>query len=566
MTLDRTKVPASLSPVPFEITPPVKATLSNGLRLVIVESERIPFVSYRLAFFSGDANDPDGRPGVTSAMTSLMMEGTENYSSRDLAEKIERLGASLSVSSSDDFTIVSASALSAYTNDIIEMMAEVVLRPTFPDNEVDLYKRNTLEHLKFQRSQPSFLVNEQLARILYGKHPYAITAPSPEDVEKLEAGELARLRQARCIPNNAVLVVVGDMNAEEIVSDLEKHFSDWAAGEAPVTFDPPPPVRTGRTITIVDRPGSAQSNIVISDIAAKRSDPDYFPVIVMNQILGAGASSRVFMNLREEKGYTYGAYTRFDMKKLSGDFEATAEVRTAVTGDSLKEFFYELERIRTEPVSEEELRDAKAYLTGVFPIRAETQEGLTGLILNQQLYSLPDDFLETYRDNVNAVTITEVQRVAEKYVKPATSAIVIVGDASEMLSQLDGYASSFEVFDTDGKPKDLSEFASADDGEPADLAGEWELSIELQGQAMPVKLTLSQEGNSVSGKLVTMLGEGEIKNGAVAGSKMTATATAEMQGQAIELLINGKLVGLTLSGTITTEMFPEALSFSGQRA
>ncbi len=210
------------------------------------------------------------------------------------------------------------------------------------------------------------------------------------------------------------------------------------------------PVRDSRSLTIVDRKGSAQSNIVLTHLGVKRTDPDYFPLIVMNQVLGAGASSRVFMNLREEKGYTYGAYTRLGSKKLAGDFEATAEVRTAVTGDSLKEFFYELERIRDDKVGDEELADAKNFLTGVFPIRAETQEGLTNLIVNQHLYCLPENYLQTYRENVDAVTVDDVQRIAIKHVRPDEMAIVIVGDAGEVLTQAKEYAETVEIFDTDG--------------------------------------------------------------------------------------------------------------------
>ena len=177
-------------------------------------------------------------------------------------------------------------------------------------------------------------------------------------------------------------------------------------------------------------------------------------MIVMNQVLGAGASSRIFMNLREEKGYTYGAYTRLGSKNRAGDLEATAEVRTAVTGDSLKEFFYELNRIRDEKVGEQELADAKNFLTGVFPIRAETQEGLTNLIVNQHIYSLAADYLQTYRENVDAITVDDVQRVAVKYVRPDEMAIVIVGDAGEVLRQAKEYAETVEIFDTEGNKKD----------------------------------------------------------------------------------------------------------------
>jgi len=250
-----------------------------------------------------------------------------------------------------------------------------------------------------------------------------------------------------------MFVVVGDVKPNELLAELNELFGDWEKGRSADTAFAEPPKRSVRSLTIVDRPGSAQSNIVLTNLAVKRTDPDYFPLIVMNQVLGAGASSRIFMNLREEKGYTYGAYTRLETKKLAGDFEATAEVRTAVTGDSLKEFFYELERIRNEKVGDAELADAKNFLTGVFPLRAETQEGLTSLIVNQHLYGLPDDYLQTYREHINAVTADEVQRVAGEHIRPDEMAIVIVGDAEEVMPQVREYAPSIEIFDTEGNKK-----------------------------------------------------------------------------------------------------------------
>jgi hypothetical protein len=286
----------------------------------------------------------------------------------------------------------------------------------------------------------------------------------------------------------------------------------------------------------------------------------------MNQVLGAGASSRVFMNLREEKGYTYGAYTRMDMKRLAGDIEATAEVRTSVTGDSLKEFFYELNRIRDERVPDEELNDAKNYLTGVFPLRAETQEGMTGLILNQQIYGLPADYLQSYRDNVTAVTAEDVQRAAREHIHPDTLAIVIVGDAGDVLPQIREFASEIEIFDTEGQPKSLADYEKADDEGDANIVGTWELSLDFQGQAVPVTLTVNQDGTSITGRLVTMLGEGEIKSGSVTGMKFSAIAVTDLQGQSLELSINGKVTGDSMSGSITAPIVPDPLTFTGTRS
>lgn len=562
----RNSAPEPLVPIPFQIAKPFETELSNGLKVVIFEDKRLPLVSLRLAFYSGDANDPMDIAGLTSAVTSLMTEGTENFSSKQLAEKIERLGAGLNVSSSDDFTIVSASSLAFYTEDMIELLAEVLLRPAFPESEVDLYRRNMIENLKFQRSQSPFLASEQVGRILYGDHPYGRVSPSKEDVEKLTRDSLAAFHKQIFVPENAVFIAVGDFDRDELLKQLETHLGMWNGKNSFEKLEPSEPDRSGRTLTIVDRPGSAQSNIVIANRAIARSDPDYFPVIVMNQILGAGASSRVFMNLREEKGYTYGAYTRFDAKELAGSFEATAEVRTQVTGDSLKEFFYELERIRTEAVLQDELDDAISYLVGVFPLKAETQEGRTNLIVNQQLYRLPDDYLETYRDNVAAVTVADVKRVAEKYIQPANIAIVIVGDGGDVLAQVREYAPSIEIFDADGNAKNIADYEAAADAPTADLTGTWTLQLNFQGTEVPVTLVLEQSGESVTGKLETPLGEGIISDGNVKGTKLSATAAAEIQGQSVEFVIGGAANGDELNGSITSPMIPEPLTFTGKKS
>lgn len=561
----RNAPPEPLAPLPFNIPELFTTSLDNGLKVVVVDDKRLPLVSYRLAFFAGDADEPAERVGVTSALASMLTEGTATYSSRGLAEKIERLGASISASSSEDFVIVSASSLSIYSSDILDLISEIVFRPVFPEDELDLYKRNTIEHLKFQRSQPGYLANEQTARILYGQHPYSRIAPSPSDVDALSRELLIDAHQNLLIPNNAVLIAVGDVDREEFLAELDEEFGSWQRGYTSAVNFGDVPLRTERSLTVVDRPGSAQANIVLANIALSRQDPDYFPAIVMNQILGAGASSRVFMNLREEKGYTYGAYTRLDTKRRAGDFEATAEVRTSVTGDSVREFFYELDRIRTEQVTEQELVDAKNFLTGVFPIRAETQEGLTNLIVSQQLYDLPQDYLQTYRGNVDAVTVDDVQRVANRYIHPDRLAIVIVGDASEVLPQVRSYAESIEIFDTEGQRLDVSDYESGPGDKPAAAAGSWELALDFQGQKVPVTLTLTQSGDAISGRIETVLGSGSIQEGKVTGSRFTALASTEIQGEPVDFSISGAIDGDSMKGNLSAAIIPDPLSFEGKR-
>ena len=561
----RKTAPTALAPIPFNIPKPFETELENGLKVVIIEDKRFPLVSLRLAFLNGDANEPADAVGLNSAIASMLSEGTENYSSLQFAEEIERLGASINASSSDDFTVIGASALSLYTSDILRLISEMVLRPTFPENEIDLYRRNMLENLKYQRSQSGFLANEQTARILYGEHPYGTISPKAEDVEKLTREKLIDYHSKNFIPNNAIFFAVGNVERDELLKELNDKFGEWEKGSVETREFPTPPERSERTLTIVDRKGSAQSNIVISTLGVKRRHPDYFPILLMNQILGAGASSRIFMNIREEKGYTYGAYSRFDMKKLSGEFEATAEVRNEVTGASLKEFFYEFNRIRDEKVSEEELQDAKSYLTGVFPIRAETQEGLTSLIVSQKLHGLPDDYLQTYRDNVNAVTIEEISRVANQYIHPEKVALVVVGDAEEILAQVREYSDEIEIFDTDGNPQEIEKYMQNETAETANVGGNWNLTIDFQGQMLPVSLKLEQENETVNGKVETMLGEGKISGGKVRGNKVSAVAVTEMQGQLLEISISGIIDGDSIKGTISMSMVPTPLDFTGTR-
>jgi zinc protease len=568
MTEDFRKTPpAPLAPRSFSLANPFETVLENGFKIVVFEQKRLPLVSFRLAFRVGDINDPPDLNGLTSATSHLLNQGTANRSSREFAEAVERLGASLSASTSADNTIISASALAMYRADILKLMAEMVLAPAFPENEVALYKQNTIEHLKFQRSQPGFLADEQVSRIIFGDHPYAVVSPSESDIEKIDRERLVNYHRRAFVPNNATLIVVGDLESETFVQEVAGLFGEWEKGEIEEREFGAPPERSDVTLTIVDRPGSAQSNIVLSNLAIRRNHPDYFPVLVMNQVLGAGASSRLFMNLREEKGYTYGAYSSFDFKRLTGAFEATAEVRTPVTNDSLREFFFELNRIRDEEVSAQELEDAKNFLTGVFPIRTETQEGLTNFIVQQQLYDLPADYLQTYREKVAAITVEDVRRAANAYIAPDKMAIVIVGDAEEILKQVKDYSTKIEIFDTNNKMQDISNYGKPAQAPTVDVTGNWNLILEAMGQQLPITLKLTQTDGQVSGSVESMFGAGEIPNGKISGSNLSATAQIDFQGQSLELNIGGTVAADgKMEGSITAPMLPAPVSFTGTKA
>ena len=556
--------PPPLPPTAIKLPTPYQAKLPNGLALVIVEDDRLPLVSYRLSFRTGDAHDPKELPGLTDMMAALLNEGTESRSSLDIANEVERLGATLHAGAGSDYTTVAASALSVFGDKILELMADVTLRPSFPENEVELAKQNTKESLKQQRAQPSFLANEMVSRVMFGEHPYAVIAPTPEAIDATTRQHLVQFHRSVFVPNNAVFMVVGAVQAEEMHQQIEKLFGNWQPGAPLVDQFSAPPVRTARVAYLIDRPGSAQSNIVIANSGLNRTSADYFPSLLMHTVLGATASSRLFMNLREEKGYTYGAYTNLDARRGAGTLRATAEVRSAVTGDSLKEFFYELERIGAEPVSEKEINDAKSYLTGVFPLRLETQEGLIDQLVQIKMMDLPEDHLETYRDRVQAVTVEQIQSVARKYVRAAEAALVIVGDGVEVLDQIKPYCEDIRIFNTAGAPKELAAPGNGATGMDT-LAGAWALEIQTPfGQDIPATLTLVEDQDGFTGKIESEMGAGQLADVILDGKAFQATLSFEMEGHAVSANIKGSAEGSRLEGSISLQNL-QPLPFIGVR-
>lgn len=574
----RRQPPPPLASKALNIPKPFETQLASGMQLVVVEDARLPLVSYRLAFRTGNASDPAGLPGLTSMMTNLLTEGTETRTSKQIADEVARLGATLNAGSNSDYTTVAASALAMYKDQILDLLADVTLHPSFPENELQLAKQNTKQALIQQRAQPSFLANERLARIIFGQNPYANISATPESVDAMTRDRIAAFQRAMLVPNNAVLVVAGDVKREDVVKRVNELFGKWNKAELTNTQFPTPPVRTTRAIYVVDRPGSAQSNIVIANTAIARNSPDYFPVLLLHTVLGANPSSRLFMNLREKRGYTYGAYSNLDARRAAGTFRSTAEVRTPVTGDSLKEFFSELDRIRAEAVSEKELKDAKSYLTGVFPIRLETLDGLVDQLVQIKMFGLPADYLQTYRDRVNAVTAADIQRVAQQNITPDKVAVVIVGDASAIMSQIKPYSQNIEVFDMSGKPRDMSmattptttvtsTVSTTTANNAATVLGTWALDISAPGGQLPATLVLMRDGSTFSGTVKSQLGEIPLKNLTINGNAFDASVTFDMQGQTFDGKVSGTADGDTMKGTLilTVEGAPP-LSFTGTRS
>lgn len=430
-----------------------EATLKNGLRVVLLENHKVPTFSMQMVVLGGGLADPADKHGLASSVAALLREGTQKRSSKDIAEQIESLGATLNAGAglSSLTSNVTAFGLIETLDQTLDLFADVTRNPSFPKDEIEKYKTRTLSQLQLQRSDPQFLAQERFNRAIYGEHPGALTAPPVEALKSITTEDLARYHATYYRPNNAILAVVGDITMKELMPKIEKAFGDWQRGDVPSMQIPSAPTQGNARIYLVDRPNSVQTAIQLGALGIERTDPDYFGVLVMNQIFGGGPAARLFLNLREDKGYTYGAYSGFTGSKFRGVVVAQSNVRTDVTEGAMREFMYELKRIREEKVTPEELDNAKRAIVGGFALSLEQPQALLQNIITQKLYNLPADYWDTYPQRVSAITTEDVQRVAQKYLDLGHLQVVAVGDASKTRDILNKYG-SVEVFDADGKP------------------------------------------------------------------------------------------------------------------
>ena len=447
------KAPVSKDILKVQLPKAQEATLKNGLRVVLLESHKIPTFSMQMVVLSGGLSDPADYHGLASSTAALLREGTTKRSSKDIAEQTEAIGASLFSTSglSSMTSTVTVSGLTDNLDQIVDIFADVVRNPSFPQDEIEKYKKRTLANLMIQRSSPQFLADEQFSKAIYGDHPAALASTPPESIKKLSTKDLATFHSTYYRPNNAMLTVVGDVTMKSILPVIEKAFGDWQKADVPPTTIPAAPAQSTAKIFLIDRPGSVQTVIELGTLGIERTSPDYFAVLLANRVLGGGPTGRLFLNLREDKGYTYGAYSSFGGSKYRGTWTASSEVRTDVTEGAMKEFMYELDRLRTQPVTAEELENAKRAIVGSFALSLESPTSLLGNIVTQKLYNLPADYWDTYPQKVAAVTAADVQRVAQKYLDKEHLQVVAVGDASKARDVLAKYG-SVQVYDADGKP------------------------------------------------------------------------------------------------------------------
>ena len=436
-----------------------EATLPNGLRVILLPSHKVPTFTMQLVVLSGGLADKPDYHGLASFTATLLREGTKTRSSKDIAEQVDALGATLAANSglSSMTSVTNASGLVENLDQTFDLFADVIRNPIFPQAEVDKYKTRTLAQLQFQRSIPQFLAAEQFNKAIYGtNHPASLVAPPAESLKKLTSKDLADFHATYYRPNNAILAIVGDVTMKDIMPKIEKAFGDWQKGDVPAMSIPPAPAPSDARIYLIDRPGSVQTVLQLGTLGIERTSPDYFAVLLADKVLGGGPTGRLFLNLREEKGYTYGAYSNFTGSKFRGTWVSSSEVRTDVTEGAMKEFMYELNRLRKDIVPAEDLDNAKRSIIGSFALSLEQPSNLLQNIITQKLYNLPADYWDTYPQKVAAITADDVQKAAQKYLDMNHLQVVAVGDAAKAREILAKYG-KVELYDAEGKPISGSE-------------------------------------------------------------------------------------------------------------
>jgi predicted Zn-dependent peptidase len=447
------KAPVSDDVLRVKLPKPAVADLANGLHLIVLEDRRVPRVTFTLLIpGAGGYYDPADMPGLAGATAAMMREGTATRTSAQLSEQLETIAASLTTSAgiSTSEASVSGSCLTENVGTLFDLFADVLLNPSFPDEELARYKQRTKAGLIQQRSSAGFLGNEMISKVLYGDHPAGRVSATAESLDKLTPAALREVHKTRYIPDHAALAIAGDISLAEARKLVETKLAGWKKAGAPEPRFAEPPDPGKARVSFVARPNSVQTNLIVGAPAIHRLHPDYDAIEVMNKVIGGGPTGRLFMVLREEKSYTYGAYSGFTATRWRGAWQATTEVRTEVTEPALRDLLAEITRLRDQPIPDKELRDQKRSLVASFALSLESPQQMIGYYITSWRYDLPIDYWDKYPARVNAITQAQIQAAAKKYLDPARLQIVAVGDPTKVADIMKGFG-PVETYDTEGR-------------------------------------------------------------------------------------------------------------------
>jgi zinc protease len=424
------RAPVSNEVLKVKLPRPVERPLANGTKLLILESHRVPTITFRMSLPSGSLRDPEGMTGVSDATAALIRLGTKTRSSKDIADTLADLGAQVSFSAGQGEAGIAVSSLTENFDAALAILTDVLTNPTFPQDELDKWKTRQLGALEQAKTQPGFLANDVLSRILYGTDGRQYTHPTKESLSKITRDMIVEHYKTYYVPSGELAGISGDITPEQAVTKLNKALGAWKGGPvAHLSLPNPPPVKE-KKVYLVQRPGSVQTLLLLANHAIDRNNPDYLDCQVMNRILGAGPSSRLFRIVREEKGYTYGIGSVFSATRYLSHFTTSTSVRTEVTEPALAEILKQFADIRDQAVPAGELADAKSAIVASFVLGLESSSAVLARWLEQRQYGLPEDYWDTYTQKVMAVTAEDVQRVAKKYVPLDNVQIIAVGDAN----------------------------------------------------------------------------------------------------------------------------------------
>lgn len=433
----QTTPPPPAEPKPIHWPKVVEHKLDNGLTVVLVPLPNVPKVTAILSFpTAGRGIDWKLHPGVAQLAARVADEGTTTRSSREIKEETRSIGGSLSVDTDSDATTITASALSDFAPRMLALVSDVAQHPSFPKDEVALGRANMVSEIEEQRASPAFLADEQLQKAIFGATSYGFVVAAPKAIEAITREQLAAFAAAHYVPNGAHVVIAGDFEPAAMQATAQKAFGAWKRGTDVAEAAMNVPKRDKRQITFVDRPGSVQSTIYVGALAGPRKAADYIALRTANLIYSGTFYSRLTRNIREAKGYTYSPFSTADTRRRSGLFYAGADVRNEVTGPTILEMLYELDRMRVAPVTDEELAAAKTFSVGGMELEMEPQLGLAQRISTIYTYGLSRDFLQTFRTKVDALTPADIRGAAAKYFDTYRGAIVVVGDYEKVKDQV----------------------------------------------------------------------------------------------------------------------------------
>ncbi len=425
------KAPVAHELLSVRLPKPKMFKLSNGLSVYVLEDHRLPVVRFQLSMHAGVLFEP--RAAVAETTAAMLTEGTQTRDYLQLAQETADLGATLSSRAGPDTAVISAAGLSESTDALIALMSDVLLHPSFPADRLERIKFQQKSQIAQRRTNPAGLAAELASRVYYGGTPYARASPAAAAITALTPADLAQFHAAYYRPNDALMGVSGDVSIKTLRPKLEAALAAWKPGTMATalpsaTFTPK---QTSR-IYLIDRPGSAQTVLQFGNLSVRQNDPDYIPLLVANRVLGGGSAGRLFQNIREQKGYTYGAYSTLSAGRWPGLWAASASVRTPVTEPAAREFYREFDRLQDEPVATSDLDRAKRSLIGSFAGTLESSEAILVRTLDLVQNDLPLDYWDTYPARIQAVTQADVQRVARKYLGKNRVQLIAVGERSQI--------------------------------------------------------------------------------------------------------------------------------------